>query len=104
MEYWSNGVMEYWTKAAIQTYPHSGTVITPTLHYSTTPHTRPENRRSLELLAIFMGTSWLVFLIGTGGILVDETVFFLAKDGLKGTTAARAVSPFVLRPVGVSAV
>ena len=51
-----------------------------------------------------MGTSWLVFLIGTGGILVDETVFFLAEDGLKGATAARAVSAFVSRPVGISAV
>lgn len=35
---------------------------------------------------------------------MDETVFFLAEDGLKGATAARAVSPFVLRPVGISAV
>jgi hypothetical protein len=51
-----------------------------------------------------MRTSWLVFLIRAGGILVDETIFFLAEDGLKGATAARAVSPFVFRPVGITAV
>jgi hypothetical protein len=51
-----------------------------------------------------MRASWLVFLIRTGDIFVDETVFFLAEDGLKGATAARAVSAFVFRPVGISAV
>jgi hypothetical protein len=42
--------------------------------------------------------------IRAGGILVHETVFFLAEDGLKGATATGAVSPFILGPVGIAAV
>ena len=42
--------------------------------------------------------------IRAGGIFVHETAFFLAEDGLKGATATRAVSPFVLGPVGIAAV
>jgi hypothetical protein len=42
--------------------------------------------------------------IRAGGILVDETVFFLAEDGLKGATATGAVGPFIFWPVGMAAV
>ena len=45
-----------------------------------------------------------IFLFWTGGILVDESIFFLAEDGLKGATATRAVAPFIFRPVGIPAV
>jgi hypothetical protein len=44
------------------------------------------------------------FFIRAGGILVDETVFFLAEDGLKGATATGAVGPFIFWPVGMAAV
>ncbi len=42
--------------------------------------------------------------IWAGSILVNETIFFLAEDGLKGATATGAVSPFILGPVGIAAV
>ena len=42
--------------------------------------------------------------IRAGCIFVDETILFLAEDGLEGAAATRAVSPFIFGPMGISAV
>jgi hypothetical protein len=62
-----------------------------------------EKLKSNTLCVLFVSVVSNLF-IRAGGIFVDETIFFLAEDGLKGATATRAVGPFILRPVGIPAV
>jgi len=46
---------------------------------------------------------WAFFLFRAGCVFVNDTVFFLAKDGLKGPAAPGAVEAFLIRPPGESA-
>jgi hypothetical protein len=62
-----------------------------------------EKLKSNTLCVLFVSVVSNLF-IRAGGIFVDETILFFAEDGLKGTTATRAVGPFILRPAGITAV
>jgi hypothetical protein len=52
----------------------------------------------------FRGILRPFFLFGAGGILMDDSVFFLAEDGLKGAAASRPVQGILLRPASISTI